>query len=205
MDKRLCLKDRLIKIIEDSYLILCNKISNGNILIENEASMQLQLGIIMGNIGKMYEFSSSEHFSLSLEKVFKIESTCKSAKGSSRCDIYLQIQTPTDTCKAGIELKYFPIDKDEAVTENRFSILMDIENIEGYISNKDIDMGYVITYTTNKNYTNPKSRSYIKIGNGLAINGTIESNNKQVHIKGNYPISWDSIDNNYFLKLFINL
>lgn len=47
------LKERLQEIVEMSYRLLCNKIVGGLVDVDNEASMQMQLGVIMKTIGQL--------------------------------------------------------------------------------------------------------------------------------------------------------
>ena len=182
---------RIKEIVSISTNILLHRIAVGDILFENEASMQLQLGVIIQNVGKLFEFSKDEHFSISLEHVEKILPTQKSPAGNARCDIWIELTANRKTCTCAIELKYFPKQKDETVTENRFSILKDLENIEHYES---ADMGYQIVYTDNKNYTDSNTRSYINIGEGQILTGKKESNGREVYLQKEYPIHWEIIE-----------
>lgn len=82
------LKERLQEIVETSYRLLCNKIVGGLVDVDNEASMQMQLGVIMKTLGQLYEFSPEDRFSITLERVVKSDDiqTWKS-KGKARIDI----------------------------------------------------------------------------------------------------------------------
>lgn len=195
------LQDRLQEIIKTSYRLLCNKIVGGLIEVDNEASLQLQLGVIMRTIGQMYEFSPKDRFSVVLEHVVRDETiqTCKS-KGKARIDVMLTLTSGNKTCTAAIELKYFPKTDGETITDNRFSMLADIENLETYLRLGKADLGYFMLYTTNKNYTTD-SRSGVKIGNEDAITGEIASNNRIVNLTGAYKLQWDTynMDKHCFL------
>lgn len=58
------LKERLHQIVCQSYYLLCNKIAGRNIEIENEASLQMQLAVLMKQVGQLYEFHDTDRFSL---------------------------------------------------------------------------------------------------------------------------------------------
>lgn len=196
------LQNRLKEIIDISYQVFCHKIVEGQITIDNEASLQLQLGVIMKTIGLVYEFSPNDTFTINLEYVIKDENilTWKSQQ-KARIDIFLRLSDGINSCSAAIELKYFPKTEGETVTDNRFAILADIENLEAYINLGIADMGFFILFTTNKNYTTD-TRSMVKIGNETPISGTIRSNNRIVTLRDNYHLHWDSFyKNNYFFLL----
>ena len=61
-------KKRLNTIIELSFNCLYEKINGGLIVIENEASLQLQLSSIMKTFGEQFIFRKDELFSIELEK-----------------------------------------------------------------------------------------------------------------------------------------
>ena len=65
----LSLKERLTEIVDISYRVLCNKIVSQSINIPNEASLQLQLGVILKQVGQLYEFSTEDRFTIQLEDV----------------------------------------------------------------------------------------------------------------------------------------
>ena len=89
------------------------------------------------------------------------------------------------------ELKFFPKKDDgETVTNNRFSMLADMENLETYLRLGKTDLGYFMLYTTNRNYLTD-NRSSVKIGNGKPVSGIIMSNKRNVQLSGSYQLSWD--------------
>ena len=189
------LQNRLKEIIQTSYRLLCNKIVGGVIEVDNEASLQLQLGVIAKTIGQMYEFTPEDRFTIVLEHVVKDETiqTWKS-RGKARIDIMLTLTNGKDSCSAAIELKYFPKTDGETVTDNRFFMLADIENLETYLRLGKAELSYFMLYTTNKNYMTD-IRSGVKIGNEESITGEIVSNNRKVNLTGSYHLQWDTCDN----------
>ena len=203
MNKILTLKERLTEIVDTSYRILCNKIVSRNISVPNEASLQLHFGVILKQIGQLYEFEESDRFSIQLEDVQTINITQKSKNGKARCDIMLSLRNNEEDYSVAIELKHFKKADGETITDNRFSILCDIENLENYKKVNCKLVGYQIIYTDNPNYANPKSTSYIKIGEGATLDaGKHESNGRSVNLGNSYVFKWNTyIDNHCFLKI----
>lgn len=195
------LEERLREIVDISYKLVCQKIVCGSITIPNEASFQMHLGTILLTIGKLYEFHPTDLFKISFERNFDEVNTTKS-NGKARCDILLNLTDGKEKVAAAIELKYLPKSKDEAVSDCRFSILQDIENLEHYkIEDCTILYGYAIVYTTNANYAAPTSRSGIKVGDGLHVSGC-NSGKYAISLGATYTFHWDEYDGpNHFLKV----
>ena len=199
------LKNRLSDIIDISYKILCNKISAGSINVYNEASLQLQFSVILKTIGHLYEFEKYDIFEIELEKKINLkEKTWKSNNKKARCDIWISLSNSktNKSESAAIELKYFRKSQGETTTDNRFSLLCDLENLEHYQNISNNIHCYSITYTNNPNYSKSNSTSYINIGNECSCSGKIISNKKEVNLENNYIFSWDIyINEYYFLKI----
>lgn len=215
-------KSRISEIIDLSYKILCNKIAAGDIEVYNEASLQLQLSVILKNIGQLYTYAPNDRFSIVLEKQIKLtNATAKSPNRTARCDIWISLTNGDQTANAAIELKFFKNTPNETITSNRFALLCDLENLEQYFRSCAIDnnnslTGYVIVYTNNANYSNPQSPSDIHIGQGHTSEGTINSNKRTVTLTNRYTFHWnqypylqqaDTTNNPssmiYFLKLTV--
>ena len=195
------IEERLKQIIETSYKLLCYKIVNEGIFVENEASLQLQFGVILKQIGQLYEFSKNDRFAVNLETWQDISSTSKSNKGKARCDISIEFTNGTLTQKAAIELKYFKNSATEAVTDNRFSLLLDLENLEQYKTNDPNLLCYEIVYTNNENYTKLNNRSKIKITPEISGN-TEPYAGRRIKLQRSYPSIWESYAKVYhFLKI----
>ncbi|MGM9794969.1 MAG: hypothetical protein ACI3ZZ_01940 [Candidatus Aphodosoma sp.] len=190
--------ERLNKIVDNSYEILCSKIAGGQISIVNEASLQLQFGVILTQLGKLYEFSPEDRFSISLESVQEIKETTKSKRGSARCDIMLYFSNNTTTISLAIELKCFLKSKNaETITSNRYSVYKDLENLENYDSNG----GYEVVYTNNENYSNPDSKSKIPFGDKMKIKKILDDKHP-IELRNEYELHWDSFENkHFFLKV----
>lgn len=202
------LKERLSDIINISYKILCNKISVGSINVYNEASLQLQFSVILKTIGHLYEFEKYDFFEIELEKKISLEEkTWKSNNQTARCDIWISLSNSKTNANesAAIELKYFRKSQGETITDNRFSLLCDLENLEHYKRIFSNILCYSITYTNNPNYSKSNSTSYINIGNECNCTGRIISNKKEVNLENKYTFNWDIYKNKeneyHFLKI----
>lgn len=106
MKEILPIKEILKEIVQISYNLLCNKIADDNICVHNEASLQMHLGVILKQVGHLYEFSKSDSFSVELETWREIEGTL-SLKGRARYDIQLKIANEHNSHEVAIELEYF--------------------------------------------------------------------------------------------------
>lgn len=179
---------RLDRIVEISYEILKGKIVSGGITVQNEASLQLQFGVILKQVGTLFEYDSKDHFEIILEEVQDV-STIKSPKGA-RCDIMLRLCNCRSSAEvsAAIELKFFKATdgKTETITQNRRSVYLDVENLEEYRT----DLGYELVYTNNGNYPNPDSRSVIRLGDGETMR-TINDGMHDVILESTYDLKWD--------------
>ena len=198
MSEILTPQERLERIVDTAYEILCGKVASGSITIENEAAFQLQLSVILEQLGRLYELAPNDRFSISLEKVVDnlSQKTTKSTNGKARCDIVLQLQN----AQTAIELKCFIPDGNttEPVTENRFKVLCDIENLEQYKKDHGFT-GYEIVYTNNKNHPSSKAIGENGIAKGVH---TINKNQKSVTLKATYQCNWNEYSNtHFFLKI----
>ena len=173
-------QERLKEIVKISYSILCNKVAYGDIKIAN---------------------ADTDKFLIDLETTQAISPTIKSSKGQARCDISLQFSINNDNvAKAVIELKHFKYDKaNEAVADNRFSIMKDIENLEHYKEKDSQLLCYEILYTDNKNYANPHTTAGIKLA--PIITQCFTYCQQTVELKAAYEAEWSNHGNNYFMMV----
>lgn len=201
--KPITLEERIEFIVNTSYCILCNKIANGDIEIPNEASMQLHLGTIMKQLGMLFEYSPKEHFRIEMEAIEDILPTQKSSKGKARCDIKLTLSEGKKSCKAFVELKYLKKSANAAVTDNKFFVYCDIENLERYKSKEKNSLCYEIIYTDNLNYTSNNDTQFCVGDGNLLTAGTYPyTKNRKVQIANNYQFKWDIFNKDAcFMKL----
>lgn len=208
-------KERLKKIVDTAYFLLCNKIAGEEIVVNNEASMQLQLGVIIKTLGNLYEFSPTDHFSIKLETPEIISPTAKSKKGA-RCDIELSFfegRQKKLRAQAFIELKYFKRPSTDSIsettTDNRFRVLMDIENLEHYQKelwnrNSLKPLCYEIVFAENSTYCSAKGTTKYDIGEGIKTKKTYSYVGKTVTLENEYVFHWDKYsDKQHWMKIEI--
>lgn len=190
-------EERLKKIIDDSYEILCNKIAAGGIEVPNEASLQMQFGVILKQVGQLYEFNPSDHFHIELEKPIVIPAVPESQKVKVRCDVYVAIETVGQKkVEAYIELKCMKKHKNETVTDNRYAIVLDLQKLECYKNRLPESICYSVVYTDNLNYTKSNSQTRTKKGidlcSGTVLHGAYSRPNEMnAKLCRHHTIFWD--------------
>lgn len=201
--------ERLRAVINLSFKLLSNKIANKEIEIYNEASMQLQLGAIMQQLALLFKYSPNERFAVELEVSEKINCTQKSSRGNARCDVRLTLTDGIQKADAFIELKYLKKEDNEAVTDNKFFVYCDIENLESYKKNNPDRLCYEFVYTNNANYTH-KNKYKFCIGDKHKILAKRYEYTKQrdVSLSNNYDLEWNEYKSSseddighYFLQI----
>ena len=146
-------KERLNTIIELSFNCLYEKINGGLIIIENEASLQLQISSIMKTFGEQFIFRKDELFSIELEKPVLLSNGTFSKSNSSkaRIDIFISIENikTNEKTSCSIELKYFK-KSNQREPNNRYDVFKDIQNLENY--GEFSNFGYLIVATDHEHY-----------------------------------------------------
>lgn len=208
-------KERLKEIINQSFALLCNKIAGGSVVVNNEASLQMQFGVILNDVGQLYIFSPAEHFRVDFETPENISGTAKS-KYRARCDIKLSFyegSQSTPKALAYIEVKHFRIPSSpkstEATSDNRFGVLMDIENLEQYYSvfhkgNCPKPLCYEIVLAENSTYSSCKRKTNYDIGNNVQSKNSYSYRKKEVQLKKKYTFRWEEYgEKQFWLKINI--
>lgn len=197
------LKERMNKIVSISYDILRNKIISGGIIVPNEASFQLHFGVILKQVGQLFEFSDKDYFTIELETPQEIDSSVKTPNGKARCDISLSLSNADDSVSAVIELKHFKKKradgKNKPTTTNRFSIMKDIENLEKYQVNEPNMLCYEILYTDDKAYSNENTTATIKLVGKITQNHTYLG--ETVNLKHDNKTEWICEGNHHFMMI----
>lgn len=200
-------KSRLTEIVETAYKLLGNKIANGNINVSNEASMQMHLGMILKTLGELYEYSLEERIIVSLETLQEVTTT-KTPNGKARCDIEITLRNIKNNtqCTAYIELKYLKKSPTAAVTDERFSVWTDVENLEAYIANSE-NLGFAIVLTDDCNHTKNKPGNKFCIGSGASMTAGAHpyTQNREVTIKNTYSLQWWGVNEDTIHLLKINI
>jgi hypothetical protein len=148
----------LKKIILLGAEILQNKISGGLIEFNNEASMQMQFGIILNTLGKLFESKQSDVFNIELESKFRIKSYFnKSNSNKAKIDVTMCFGNKDAYSTAAIELKYFK-KSNHREPNNRYDVFIDISNLEKY-KEEYFDISYLLILTDHEHYVNQNEYS----------------------------------------------
>ena len=67
----------------------------------------MHLGVILKQVGRLYEYTKTDRFSIDLETWQEIDGTLKSKNGRARCDINLKMENEQEKYEVALELKYF--------------------------------------------------------------------------------------------------
>ena len=189
------------QIVSVAYDILCNKIAVGNIVVHNEASLQMQFGVLLKQVGQLYEFSDDDRFSIALETPQDIEASVKSGNGKARCDIFLTLSNREISTSVAIELKCFNYNKNQdASTDNRFAVMQDIENLERYQANDSSLLCYEFVYTNNGNYANKNTTAGIKLAPQITQSQT-NSKGQTINLRESYKAEWVNYGEHYFMEV----
>lgn len=208
-------RQRLQEIVNQAYIVLYNKIAGKDIVVNNEASMQMQFGTLLKYLGLLYEFSPIDHFHIELETSEDISETAKSKNGA-KCDIKLSFfrgRESTPRAVAYIELKHFKIPmaktSNESTSSNRFGVLMDIENLERYQDelregNGPKPLCFEIVFAENSTYYHSKGDNNYDIGHGVKNKTQYSYRGETVSLRGRYEFKWDVLaSNQYWLKVSV--
>ena len=210
-------KDLIKVIIEDSYNILLAQISKGRLIIDNEASLQLQFSYILKVIGELHQFSPDDLFSIKLETPFLSDvELAKSKSKKAKIDITVSMENrlqKESKVSCAIELKYFH-KANHREPNNRYDAFNDLLNLEEYVYSNQYTFGVFILGTDHLHYVNQNiysentsdfdmrdDKTY-KAGSLLEYK-TTNPYGPVIQLKDDYVFKWDHINQKYFLKLFI--
>jgi hypothetical protein len=154
-------KQRLSYIIDQAWLIIFNRIVYGKLIINKEASLQLQLARILQDLGNVYCILPSEIFKLELETSYN--------------DKNIDITCQLGNIKAAIELKCFMKASNRAKDIDMYDALIDIERLESFT---EFNLKKFFCLTDNKYYP-----EYTQKGMASSVtlkNGTIYKANQEI-------------------------
>jgi len=195
-------QSRLKTIMDLSFNCLYEKIDGGLIIVENEASLQLQLSSILKTFGEQFIFKKDELFAIELEKPVKLsEGTFnKSNSSKARIDIFISIENITTKKKTNcsIELKFFK-KANHREPNNRYDVFKDIQNLENYAEFSNFGFLLVATdhkhYVEYNNYSNDtadfdfRNNSKYKAGTKLEYK-TKKPYGSPIVLQNNYNFTW---------------
>jgi len=153
-------KQRLKEIVELAFESLYKKINGGLVVVENEASLQLQLSSIIKTLGELFVYQRDELFSIELEKPVLLSNGCfeKSKSSKAKIDIFITIENLTSREKhnCAIELKFFK-KANHREPNNRYDVFKDISNLENY--GEFADYGVLLVATDHEHYISQETYS----------------------------------------------
>ncbi len=164
-------------IVLESWRELAENIAKGEIRIGTEDDLELELALIL----------RKNNVQIDRQHIATLSNgTSKTPSGMSKVDLFATLKNRDESYTAAIELKYFPKSPYAASTDNRRAILMDVENLEAYITNGYANIGFALVYTTDKYYMDD-TRSKVNINNTR------------------YQTNWFSFDNtqDYFMTIIV--
>ena len=210
-------QERLIRIVDLAYERLRTKIIGGRIRVENEASLQLQLGSILKTVGELYEVDRNEHFAIELEKPVVLPDHVFGKSGTDRAkiDIFCSFVDPTkqDVDACAIELKFFK-KANHREPNNRYDVFADIANLERYgciakycflIIGTDHDH-----YVSQDLYSSDTADFDFRHGSGYVMGTaatyrTAKPHGPPISLKKDYSFQWDTVAGGFhFLKLVVD-
>lgn len=208
----------LKKIIESSYDILLGQVGNGRIVIENEASFQLQFSYILKTIGDLYQFSPDDLFSIKLEVPYASKNDLQKSKSKkAKIDIVLSLEDRRKSLSkisCAIELKYFQ-ENNHREPNNRYDVFTDLSNLESYVLSKDYNFGVFILGTDHLHYVNKDHYSHktsdfdLRHGKKYIAKTELNYNGEKgyppITLNRDYSFSWNKTNKIYFLKQYIEL
>ena len=204
MGEILTFKRRMEQILANAYMLFCNQVAGGVIHIENEASMQLHLSNILLQLGRLYEFSADEHFNIVLEKKIDLASpTIKSANKKARVDIWVELSKADEVqATAAVELKYLKKTDSAAVTDARYSVYKDLENLEQYHVGSGCLVICEIVYSDNPNFLEKKGMKFSIADDTVISSYGGDTTYGEIVLSNQYPpLRWDRYGGHNFLNI----
>lgn len=195
---------KLEGMIDYAYKLFCNQVEGGIIKIDNEASMQLHLSNILLQLGRLNVFTKHEYFNIELEKYISLDTPTSKSQDKARVDIWVEFVDGEERACAAIELKYLKKMPGAAVTDSRYSVYQDLENLEHYAaihnSQNRKNPLYIceIVCSNNSNFMEDKGLKY-SIADNTVI--TPDSANAAVRLSNRYTVAWDKFSKFNFVKL----
>ena len=208
--------ERLTRVFDLSYEFLRLKINGGQIRVENEASLQLQLSAILKSVGELLEKNRDEYFFIELEKSLTLKEGVfgKSGTANAKVDIFCGYINAAsgDKESCAIELKYFK-KNNHREPNNRYDVFADIHNLEnyGFVAN----CCFMVVATDHDHYVSQKDYSLdtgdFDFREGQNYVGGTEKTyrrttpyGKPITLASSYNFLWDTAPGGvHFLKLAV--
>jgi hypothetical protein len=203
---------RINDIIEVCWESFSAKIGCGLIVINKEASMQLNFAYLLKNTIDLAIHHEDEKITIELETTIKVLNRTR------ECDIVIKIEKGDTILFLPIEMKCYNFLASSGNERGALDIFCkdvyaDLELLESYSTVNNYLTGIQLTMT---NYSHvvfpihrgkfPKYRDYniiegTKIDNGIHLTTPIGGKNINIKLSGTYIFNWKHIGVYYFLKL----
>jgi len=197
------------RIISDAWEIFQNKVGNNSIVINKEASMQLQYAYILNSLLPLYLFSKDEVASIELETGVKIN------KISREIDLLMKSHKSDIEYNIAIEMKCYREYAASGGKRGATDIFMkdvyfDLELLENYCKNGIAHSGIELIMNDLERLVNPKSKGAkywdYDISNNTSfsdIHRTTPIGGKDINIrlKKKYKISWKKNGKFWFTEI----
>lgn len=202
--------ERVLKVIDLSWITFGAKVGSGLLKINKEASMQLHLANILKNSLELAIYEKDESISIELESGINLGGSLK------ECDILVKIKKGNVISELPIELKCYrkisPSSGKPRGAQNlfKFYVYEDLELLERYNSVGKLP-GIHFTMTDYKSFPFPTSKTGngwdydisdgTIINNGIQITTPIANKPRKIVLSKSYKFDWSQKGNFFFLKL----
>lgn len=211
------MQQRLIRTFELAYECLRQRIKGGRICVKNEASLQLQFGSIIKEVGELLVWDAEELFTIELEKPVALAAGKfgKSNSNKAKIDIYFTFhnKSAAKSHSCAIELKFFKR-VNHREPNNRYDVFSDISNLERY--GNVAEHCYLVVATDHEHYVNQDSYSSDTADFDFRDGANYEAGKRleyrtsspygaPIVLSGAYTFSWDQVAGGVsFLKLAVS-
>lgn len=184
----------LEKLVTRSFDLLELFINNNSLKPTNEAQFQFYFSHLLINNSVLFN-NNTERINVYVEHtVSGIGKTCKNPNGTAICDIVLEridLNTSSVVETAYVELKYLGINK-TCSTDNRFSVLKDIEVLEHYYNSPKLGKTtcFLVVYAESSNYTTSNRSHKYTICNNQLTQLSYTYKKKIISLKQQYTFKW---------------
>ncbi|MEZ5015181.1 MAG: hypothetical protein R2794_12905 [Chitinophagales bacterium] len=192
------ISDRITWAIEFAWVITVDKIVNGEIKVNKEASLQMHYSTILKTVLDLIKFTPKDRIEIELETTVKVGTK------PYIIDILLTYTDGIVSEKHSIELKCYKTisssgGKRGAGDIFMYSVYLDIYYSELYVDNKFADSATCLILTDYENFINPKSKKTknwtYDISQGHSIKGghfktSIGGKNVDFNLTKTYKFNW---------------
>lgn len=204
------LKDRIRELITLAWEIFSKKVGNEVIIVNKEASMQLQYAYILQQLLPMIIINKNEKVYLDLE------TTINDGIKNREVDIFINGNDNNENFKIAIELKCYRKVASSGRNRGATDIFMknvyeDLFLLEKYCENSGVDIGVALVMNDNNNFVNPKNKKTkcwdydisqdAEIKGGKTLNTPIGGKAIDIRLEKNYKFKWKNVGDYWFAEL----